>query len=492
LTPNPLELAKHPKLNLYKGGTEKGVRSMSKIRNEERKISRRRFLASVGMMASSVYLAGCVAPSQPGAPAAPEAPQEMPTPTPAISQVGTGDIEIDFWHGLTGADGATMSELLSVYVEQNPEIRIRQEVMAWDIFYQKLPTSVIAGTPPDVVITHEWAVAQFASRDMLRDAEDFYSDRGLEKSDFIDFAMRNITYEGNAQGVLLDNHGYGLYINTELFEEAGVDPEQPPQSGAEFIDIAQRLTRDTNGRHPNEEGFDANNVAVWGVHMNNIRWTPLSTIWQNGGDTISEDGTQSLLNEEPVRQALQFWYDAIHTYQVAPVPVGFDSGDAYSNGRLAMWMNGSWGLNFIKDRPELGPPVTKIWRTPQWGSVQPNTWMSAHVMAIPSGADEARQEAAADLILWLSNNGLMWAESGQPPARISQQSSAELQAHWHTGIFGEMFQEIGRTERQHVNIVEIQAAYQPEFSAILTNTKSLDEALDDAHERVQRILERGS
>jgi len=195
------------------------------------------------------------------------------------------------------------------------------------------------------------------------------------------------------------------------------------------------------------------------------------------------------LSEEPAVQALQYWYDLIYKHKVSPVPVGFSPSDAFANGRLAIWPDGSWTLNFIKDRPQLHPPVTKIWYTPQWG-LKPATWMSAHVMAIPRQISGDRLEAAAKLIVWLSNNGLKWAVSGQPPARISQQNSPELQKHWHTGVFAKMFQEIGRTERQHVNIVEIQAAYNPAFSAIVTNQKPVREALSEANMRIQRILER--
>ena len=420
---------------------------------------------------------------------APKAPE--PTPTIAVSEVGTGQKQVTFWHGLTGADGKTMSELLRLYVEENKDIKLRQEVMGWAVFYQKFPTAVIAGTPPDMVITHEWAIAQFGSRGVLRPADDFFKDHGLPKDDFVKFAMQNATYQGKVQGVLLDVHGFGLYVNTDILKKAGADPDKPPKTQEEFIKLAQQVTRDKNGKRPNEAGFDDKNVEVWGIHLGNIRWTPLATIWQHGGDTVSEDGKKSLLNEEPAYKALQFWHDAIHKYKFAPVPIGFNAGDAYANARLAMWMNGSWGLNYIKDRPQLMPPVTKIWYTPQWGDKQPSTWMSAHVMAQPKQASGEKLEASTKLILWLSNNSIKWTlGSGQPPARTSLQNHPDLQKSWHTSVFAKMFQEIGRVERQHVNIVEIQAAYEPEFSAILAGTKPVKDALNDAHNRIQRILDR--
>ena len=303
--------------------------------------------------------------------------------------------------------------------------------------------------------------------------------------------MKNTIVEGNPLGILLDNHGYGFYLNTELFEEAGMDPDSPPQNAAEFNDLCIQLTRDANGNTPADSAFDPDNVQQWGFVFGSgsgSRWGPLSTIWQFGGDTISEDGTRSTVNEEPVHNALQFWHDAIYKHHYMPVPVGYDRPDGFANRRLAMYQHGSWDFNFIKDQGF--EEITKIWYTPQVGTEGPATWMSAHVMAIPKGVDDEGVEAATDLTLWLSDHGLDWARSGQPPARISLQNSEELQSHWHTGIFARQFQDIGRFESAHQNIVEIQKAYQPEFEAILTDTKPREEALSDADERIQRILER--
>ena len=111
-------------------------------------------------------------------------------------------------------------------------------------------------------------------------------------------------------------------------------------------------------------------------------------------------------------------------------------------------------------------------------------------MGIPTGTDEEGTMGASALIVWLSNHGLDWARSGQPPARISLQNDQVLQDHWHTGNFGSQFQAIGRTEQQHANITEIQNAYQQEFEAVITNVKTVSEGIAEAQLRVQEVLDR--
>lgn len=445
------------------------------------------------------------APASGAAPAAtPPAAQPTPaapaaTPTSVVSEVGSGQRLINFWHGLSGADGKTMTELLREFAAANPDLKVREEVMQWNIFYQKFPTAVIANTPPDLVVSHEWAIPQLATRNVLRPMDDLYGAPkgdgigGLPKEDFVPFAMNNITADGKIQGVLLDNHGYGMYVNATHFQKVGLDSDKPPSSGEEFVRYAQQLTVDRNGKHPNESGFDDKNVDVWGWAVGGtptgMRWNSLIAIWQFGGDVLNEDGSRSLLNEDGATRGMQFLHDAVHRHKIAPVPVGFDANDAFGNGRLATMLNGSWFLNFVLDRPALHHPATKVWYTPKYGDKQV-TWMSASVLAQPRQASGDKQEVTSRLMTWMSNNGLKWAASGQAPARRSQQNSPDLQSHWHTGLFAKQFQEIGRTERSHVNATEIQAVLEAEFPAILTGAKSVKDGLNDAHTRVQRVLDR--
>ena len=437
------------------------------------KVSRRQFLIGSGSMAV-LALAACVA--------------EVPAATPGEAMPEA--MEVDLWHGLGGADGKTFTELVGQYMEEMDSVTVNEELLTWDIFYQKVPSAVIAGNPPDMIITHEWAIGQWGPRGVLRAADDFYDSMGVPRDDFIPAVFANIHYEGSPLGVLLDTHGSGGYLNVELLEAAGLDPATPPTNRTEFLEQMSQLTLDSAGRNPTDSGFDPEDIVQHAFHSHFWRrWAMLEAMWQNGGNTISEDGTQSTIDSEPVREALDFWHQMIHDHHLHAVPVGYSMTDSYQNGALALAIAGSWWLNFIRDSDLESKTV--FWRVPQYGLVQPQAWMSAHVMGIPNGTDEEGAAAASDFIVWLSNHGLEWARSGQPPARISLQNSPTLQDHWHTGNFGSQFQAIGRTEQQHGNITEIQNAYQQEFEAVITNVKTLDEGIGEAHARVQEVLDRG-
>lgn len=441
-------------------------------------LSRRKFLLGSGGLAA-LALAACAAPvAAPSDTSQEAAPAAMPEA-----------VEVDLWHGLGGADGKTFTELVGQYMEENDHVTVNEELLTWDIFYQKVPSSVIAGNPPDMIITHEWAIGQWGPRRVLSAADDFYDSMGVPRDDFIPSVFENIHYEGSPLGVLLDTHGSGGYLNVALVEAAGLDPASPPTNRTEFVEQMSMLTLDSQGRNPTDAGFDPEDIVQYAFHSHFWRrWAMLEGMWQNGGNTINEDGTQSTIDSEEVTEALAFWHTMVHEHHLHAVPVGYSMTDSYQNNTLGLAIAGSWWRNFIQDSNLVD--TTTFWRVPQYGLVQPVAWMSAHVMGIPTGTDEEGMTGASELIVWLSNHGLDWARSGQPPARISLQNDPVLQDHWHTGNFGSQFQAIGRTEQQHANITEIQNAYQQEFEAVITNVKTVSEGIAEAHLRVQEVLDR--
>ena len=103
-----------------------------------RGFTRREFL-SVGAMAGAglVIMSGCGGSTSP--------------------QTGGGgagysgpSVELDFWNGLTGGDGPYMIKLIERFNSQNENIKVKMSAIEWDVFYQKLPTSVVAKNPPNL------------------------------------------------------------------------------------------------------------------------------------------------------------------------------------------------------------------------------------------------------------------------------------------------------------------------------------------------------
>jgi multiple sugar transport system substrate-binding protein len=422
----------------------------------------------------------------------PNAPE--PEPTPIVNAFGECDDPLILWHGLTGTDGAVFAVMLENFVNETPGACLSSEGIPWDIFFQKYPTAVAAGTPPDMVIFHAAEVNQMASEGLMMPMEDLiFADGTLNKDDFNPVLMEAVSYNGEAMAVPFDNHGWLLWYNTQLLEDAGLDPENLPQNGDEFIEWAQMLTTDVNGLHPTDEGFDPDNVDVWAIDWTWPRYTIPTTMWQFGGGILNEDGTEVLFDSPESIAAIQFWHDLMYKYYVAPpaVPGKMWAGDLYANNRLVFMWEGTWTGGFMKDNPD----VAALTKTAYINSLAPDgnqaVKFDSHIMSVPTGVDEDGAAKAKELMAYLANNGEFWATSGQVPAKLEVQQAAEVQAIESVANAAAEFNDIGRTSAPHKAFIEIQTAYETAVgNALASADADVAAELQAGAEQMRAILAR--
>jgi multiple sugar transport system substrate-binding protein len=420
-------------------------------------------------------------------------PTAAPTATPAILEAGTGEIQLQFWHGLTGGEGTVLAGMIQQFVEENPDISVHSEAYLWVQFFQKLQAAFISGSPPDVFIMHAHEIPHYASLGILRPSDELLDTAGgtLPSADFAQPAFDITNYNGQHYGVLLDNHGFGTYLNPAAFERAGVEvPEELP-TGDELIELARQLTIDANGNHPGDEGFDVNNVEQWGI---GIEW-PLvsfqSLLPQFGGRIVSDDLQTVTVNSPEGIAALQFLYDLIHVHNVAPDPATLTGHNAFVSGNAAIVGNGTWFQGALRDQaPDIEYEVRPMWQ----GGPNPGTWFAAHAIFLSPTLEGERLEAAQRFVQFMSENGQTWAEqTGHVPARISGQEAMNEDEFPVSVIFGQGFQEGGLPVPPLPNVSEVVgAALDQEVVAALNNQKTPEQALNDAAARMQQILDRGA
>jgi ABC-type glycerol-3-phosphate transport system substrate-binding protein len=414
----------------------------------------------------------------------------VPTATPIVSELGTGGTHISFWNGLTGSDGVTLNEMLTQFVAENPDLSVTTEIVDWNTLYPKLQTAFVAGQPPDVFLLHASEIPQFANFGVLMDLSSWYTSGGgwFPDEDLAPSTYNGMSFNGVLYGIPLDNHGRGQWANLDAFERAGVDPNtEPPTTYEGWVDLFQRLTLDVNGNNAQSPDFDPANVAQWGTAMSEWPYVNyFSTLAQNGGRMVSEDGTTATVNSPEAVAALQQLVDLIYTYNVSAPQAGFDPWQSWAGGTVALVPTGTWFRNFAVDQTDISWAAWPQW---QFGE-QPATWFGAHTFMLPNSLEGDKLEAVQRMIQWISENQVAWAASGQVPARLSAQEVLDPENYPSNILLGETFTEYGVMEIQHVAILEIQAAIDPEISAALNGQKTPQQALDDANARIQAILDR--
>ncbi|MEC0231037.1 ABC transporter substrate-binding protein [Paenibacillus alba] len=343
-----------------------------------------------------------------------ESTQAGATPAASGSAQPSGPINIDYWGGWTGPDLETMKGLVGKFNAEQKKIHVEFTSMQWTPLFTKFLTEMKGGQPPDVLAMHPFEIGQFAEMGVL-DAKALESAK-LTKADYSDFAWGGTMYKGKQYAVPLDVHMHGLFFNKEMLEKAGV--AAAPKTGDELIAFAQKLTLDKNGKHPNESGFDDNNITQYGLGFNmnhHAFYQFYALLSQQGENPFKEDMKKLDFDEQKAAKAFGFLEDLIFKYKV--VPKGEKSPvDDFISGKVAMIVDGPWQM------PKLETSSVK------WGSApypkvfdKQVAWGAAEVLTFPVNekANASEKAAAVEFVKWLDKNSGEWANSGQLPSSNS-------------------------------------------------------------------------
>jgi multiple sugar transport system substrate-binding protein len=328
------------------------------------------------------------------------------------SPAAQGDeVTINLWAGFTGADKQAMESMVQGFMDENPDVDVEFYSAPWNEMFTKFATAYGTDSGPDALVMHATDIPNFASRDMLTPLDDLTEDLDIHASSFAEPVWAGNTYDGTQWGIPLDYHPMAVFKNKAAFEAAGIDPNIQFDSKESFLEVARALTKDgTYG------------IGIGSDHAHTMRyWYGL--LYQDGGAFLDEAGTEAQFADEAGVEALQFLHDLVNVEKVAP-PNQSDIDRDFLSGNTAMVIEGPW---FIPSTEEAGldytvAPFPTIFDTPA-------TWAGSHTLTIPKNDDEQRQEAALNLVRYLSENSVEWAKSsGQIPASFDVVESAEYKA----------------------------------------------------------------
>ena len=276
-----------------------------------------------------------------------------------------GPIELTYLHWADPTADRVFQELIDQFNAENPDIIITLEGVPSAGYVDFLLTSIAGGTPPDIALMPDGDFAVFAPRGALVSIEEF-----VNASEIIDldavwpsgpdryrFDPETGQFMTGPIYVLPRDVGpTALTINVDLFNELGVPlPDlSVPMTWDELIATGTALTTDANGLHPNEEGFDAENLATVGIGTLTVPGWGLGPIFSNGGHYVSEDGRTWIAHEDQnTIDALQFLSDLIHVHRITPPPTmleGMNVWQLFDTGRVGMNWDGRWATTGYRER----------------------------------------------------------------------------------------------------------------------------------------------
>ncbi len=314
--------------------------------------------------------------------------------------------DLVFWHWWT--DRQPVLEQLAAQYKAKTGIGIRFQVAApvgFD-YNNKLQASAQADTLPDIVGVAAGGefLARYIQAGKIVELTDAMKDGWSGR--FFPRALEAFTYKaGNQYGVKADSvwgvpisaMAIQIYYNKDLMKQAGLDPEKPFSTWKEFLAAGQKLK--AKEIIPMSVGFG--DLWMIGAFLEPYAWAYLGT--DKMRDTLL--GKYSYASPE-WEKALRLFVDLKDGDMLVKGCVTLpnkESEQLFSSGRVAMAMNGSWGVNVYKGmNPNLNYGVVALPRTedaPFPLYVRGGVGSGAAVTA----RDEGRKQKAIAFLRWLSD-----------------------------------------------------------------------------------------
>ena len=211
------------------------------------------------------------------------------------SDGGSDSGSIVYWASNQGTSITQDEEILAESIERftaDTGVEVELEVIPWSDLYNRILTAVSSGEGPDVLnIGNTWSVSLQSSGAFLP-----WEGEALEAVGGEDRFVASSWATGGAEGqaptsVPLYGLAYSLYYNTEMFAAAGID--EPPATWDEFVDVAKKLTIDTDG----DGRIDQWGVSLAGSSVSNNAHAAFIRGLQNGGSLYDADGVPDFAND---------------------------------------------------------------------------------------------------------------------------------------------------------------------------------------------------
>lgn len=396
------------------------------------------------------------------------------------------------WHLTEDVWNKSITEAMDTFHKRHPNIKVVLEPVSYREKETKYTVESAAGRAPDVFHVHAFSLPMFFSKGFAKDLTPFIEKEG---SGFLDawypLPLQLMKYNGKIHAMPGDYMTMVLFYNTNMFKAAGLDINKPPKTFDQFLDYAKRLTRDTNGDGKVDQwGFGTVGAKSPGF---SLRFGPF--LWSFGGDYLTTDMKHSALDSTESKEAFRFFVELYTKYKV--VPPGLTAMNPQevrtqmAQKKVAMIMGSGWTSPIVnKINPDLNAfEVLKCAPAPVQRKQATAIWLSSWVMS-PNTKHPAE---AWELLKFITSKEieLKWFQDNRVTSSRKDVSGVAPE------ILNDKFASVlasqlpyGKVEPQIKQWPEIMDTFTTSLQEAIVGMKEPDEALNEAHTRINAILAR--
>lgn len=327
---------------------------------------------------------------------------------------------LSLWSRATTVSTVT-EPLVEAFNASHDDIQVQLTSVPDAQYISKFGATARGGSVPDIVTFDDINAPIFAASRLLTDLTDFVGT--LPDADTLSPGqMRLATYQGATYAAPFSGGASVMFYNKDLFQAAGLDPDQYPQSWDDLVSNANTISA---------LGEDTYGISTAGSCAGCLEFTLLPMIWASGGTVFTEAGPD---------QTTTFAESAVVGEMFSMLQGLWESGDIMPTDRTEA--GPTWGQNFLAGQVGIhfGPIQLNV-RADDAGlnygiapipGKEPGsyaTFAGGDVIGIPAASENIA--AAKEFVRWVyeTEQQLMIADGGFTPGQLAVADEAFNQAY---------------------------------------------------------------
>jgi sn-glycerol 3-phosphate transport system substrate-binding protein len=317
----------------------------------------------------------------------------------ARTALAADPVEIDLFFPVPvqGMLANKMKELIDRFNTEHADIKATAVYTgSYDDTNLKTRAAIKAGKPPAAVIMSANFVREYVINGDVDPFDPIIEKDGKTASAYFDESFwpalkPNAVVNGQVYGIPYQNSTPLLYYAVDAFKDAGLDPDKPPATWAEWVEAAKKLTKPGGER--------------WGINFpgtyDYCGWLTSAFVMQNGGQYYNHDyGGEVYYNAPSALGALAMLDKVVNGIKAMPPGVSDANActGAFFAGRLGMMLLSTGSLSFVRDNMKSPYKVAFLPK-----SVRNAAPIGGASLILPRGNTPDRQAAAWTLISWLTS-----------------------------------------------------------------------------------------
>ena len=328
-------------------------------------------------------------------------------------------VTIEYWQYFYESKIKLIDELIAEFEAANPGIKVVHKNFPYDSYEQKVAAAIASNSGPDIINLFYGWVPKYVKAGILQELPTDVFSHELIETEFAPMVQVN-KIDGKYYTIPTAVRTLALFWNKDLFTEFGLDPEVPPTTLDEMLEMAKKTTKRENG----ELIIEGMTYQPSGqLHA----WFRPVLLKQFGQEPMDAENKKVLWNgSEAGYEAFEYFIDLTKEHQVGENNFYTDDVTAFMSGKAAMHIDGSYHLGTLDANAEdLNYGVAPL---PSYNGVQ-TSFASFWTNGITKNATGDKLEAATKFLEFLTSEEVMkrWTKDvGEIGAKVAIANDEEL------------------------------------------------------------------